>query len=173
VGVSNHFSSRRTPGSVSVASRRHAARRSSPRSGGSPARIAYGGGFNVFPDRTTRSPRPIRHAVGPARAALRRRLLNLWDDLVAQVPSAAYSYTFQGRPRRWTASSSRRRCADLIQDRIAHVNAGWPADHTGDVARGVSDHDPNVARFRSRAPLGRRWLSVVEEIPAPRPPSSW
>ncbi len=37
--------------------------------------------------------------------------------------------------------------------RAAHVNAGWPADFDGDGARGVSDHDPQIARFRSRAPL--------------------
>jgi hypothetical protein len=36
---------------------------------------------------------------------------------------------------------------DLEQFRIAHLNSDWPADYAGDVARGTSDHDPNVATF--------------------------
>ena len=37
--------------------------------------------------------------------------------------------------------------ADLQQFRIAHINSDFPADYPGDVARGTSDHDPNVATF--------------------------
>ena len=37
--------------------------------------------------------------------------------------------------------------ADLKQFRIAHINSDFPADYPGDVARGTSDHDPNVANF--------------------------
>jgi hypothetical protein len=37
--------------------------------------------------------------------------------------------------------------ADLKQFRIAHINSDFPADYVGDVARGTSDHDPNVATF--------------------------
>ena len=37
--------------------------------------------------------------------------------------------------------------ADLQQFRIAHINSDFPADYPGDVARGTSDHDPNVASF--------------------------
>ncbi len=36
---------------------------------------------------------------------------------------------------------------DLKQFRIAHINSDFPADYTGDVARGTSDHDPDVASF--------------------------
>jgi uncharacterized protein len=49
-----------------------------------------------------------------------------------------------------------------VQVRAAHVNAGWPADHDGDGARGLSDHDPQVARFSSRASLSVADTSVVE-----------
>lgn len=51
---------------------------------------------------------------------------------------------------------------DLVEMRAAHVNAGWPADHPGDGARGLSDHDPQVARFTSRAGLSVADVSVVE-----------
>ena len=37
--------------------------------------------------------------------------------------------------------------ADLHQFRIAHINSDFAADYPGDVARGTSDHDPNVATF--------------------------
>ena len=46
--------------------------------------------------------------------------------------------------------------------RAAHINAGWPADFDGDGARGVSDHDPQVARFRSRASLTVADVTVAE-----------
>jgi hypothetical protein len=36
---------------------------------------------------------------------------------------------------------------DLTQFRIAHINSDFPADYPGDVARGTSDHDPQVATF--------------------------
>lgn len=51
---------------------------------------------------------------------------------------------------------------DLVQVRAAHVNADWPAEFTGDGSRGSSDHDPQVARFRSRASLTVTDTSVVE-----------
>ncbi len=37
--------------------------------------------------------------------------------------------------------------ADLQQFRSAHINSDFPADYSGDVARGTSDHDPQVATF--------------------------
>jgi hypothetical protein len=52
--------------------------------------------------------------------------------------------------------------ADLVEMRAAHVNAGWPADFTEDVRRGLSDHDPQVARFSSRAALSVNDVSVRE-----------
>jgi hypothetical protein len=49
-----------------------------------------------------------------------------------------------------------------VQVRTAHVNAGWPADLSGDGARGLSDHDPQVARFGSRARLAVGDVTVTE-----------
>jgi hypothetical protein len=49
-----------------------------------------------------------------------------------------------------------------VQIRAAHVNAGWPADFPGDGPRGLSDHDPQVARFASRAALTVGDVSVDE-----------
>ena len=46
--------------------------------------------------------------------------------------------------------------------RAAHVNAGWPADFPGDGPRGVSDHDPQVARFTTRPTLTVADASVTE-----------
>jgi uncharacterized protein len=51
---------------------------------------------------------------------------------------------------------------DLVQVQAAHVNAGWPADHPGDGARGLSDHDPQVARFATRAELTIADATVTE-----------
>ena len=51
---------------------------------------------------------------------------------------------------------------DLVHMRAAHINAGWPADFADDGPRGVSDHDPQVARFRSRATLTVASISVAE-----------
>jgi hypothetical protein len=42
------------------------------------------------------------------------------------------------------------------------VNAGWPADFTGDGPRGLSDHDPQVARFGTRARLTVGDVTVTE-----------
>src|SRR5450759_4793742 len=43
--------------------------------------------------------------------------------------------------------------ASLDQFRIAHINSDFPADYAGDVARGTSDHDPNVAAFTLQFPF--------------------
>jgi hypothetical protein len=51
---------------------------------------------------------------------------------------------------------------DLVQMRAAHVNAGWPAEHPGDGSRGASDHDPQVALFRSRPSLAVPDVAVAE-----------
>ena len=75
-------------------------------------------------------------------------LENLWDTLVGDVPASAYSYIFQGQTQTLdqlfvTPSLF----AELTQMRAAHLNSDWAADFAGDVARGASDHDPQVATF--------------------------
>jgi uncharacterized protein len=88
---------------------------------------------------------------------------NLWENLAADVPSAAYSYTFQGQAQTLDhLFVNPALSGDFVQMRAAHVDAGWPADFADDGARGVSDHDPQVARFRSRAALTVADVSVTE-----------
>ncbi len=79
------------------------------------------------------------------------------------MPVAAYSYTFQGQAQTLDHLFVNDKFHDdLVQMRAAHVNAGWPADFPGDGPRGLSDHDPQVARFSSRASLSVADASVVE-----------
>jgi uncharacterized protein len=160
--VSNHFSS--TP-DARVGQRREqaaygAAIVDAVESGDANARVVYGGDLNVFP----RPDEPIQTAPGDQLGPLYRSgLHNLWDDLVAQVPASAYSYVFEGQAQTLDhlfVNPALR--GDLVQMRAAHVNADWPANHAGDGSRGSSDHDPQVARFRSRASLSVADASVAE-----------
>lgn len=171
--ISNHFSSgpdarvgQRTEQAGYGAAITNAIRAADPQ-----ARVIYGGDLNVFPRPddpiATAGGTPPSDQLGPLYSA---GLHNLWDDLVAGVPAAAYSYTFQGQAQTLDnlfVSPALR--SDLVQVRAAHVNAGWPADFAGDGARGVSDHDPQVARFRSRPLLRVADVSTVEGNSGTRP----
>jgi hypothetical protein len=135
------------------------------------ARVLYGGDLNVFPrpDDPFAPGDPLFPSDQLA-ALYDSGLLNLWDDLVAEVPSAAYSYVFQGQGQTLDQLFVNGPLhGDLVQARIAHVNAGWPADHPGDGPRGLSDHDPQVARFDSRALLSVDDVSVAEGNSGRRP----
>lgn len=128
------------------------------------ARVVLGGDLNVFPrpDDPFAPGDPLfpSDQLAPLYDA---GLVNLWDDLVADVPSAAYSYVFQGQAQTLDQLFVNGRLhGDLVQVRAAHVNAGWPADHPGDGARGLSDHDPQVARFATRARLTIADATVTE-----------
>jgi predicted extracellular nuclease len=75
-------------------------------------------------------------------------LTNLWGVLLGQVPESAYSYVYLGMAQtldQMFVNSLMQ--ADVKEFRIAHINSDFPADYPGDVARGTSDHDPNVATF--------------------------
>ncbi|SCE84023.1 hypothetical protein GA0074696_1169 [Micromonospora purpureochromogenes] len=128
------------------------------------ARVVYGGDLNVFP----RPDDPIATGANPTPSdqlapLYEAGLHNLWDDLVADVPVAAYSYSFQGSAQ--TLDNLFVNDAlheDLVQVRAAHINADWPAEFTGDGSRGASDHDPQVARFRAQPSLRVDDASVVE-----------
>ncbi|SCL14264.1 lamin tail domain-containing protein [Micromonospora inyonensis] len=128
------------------------------------ARVVYGGDLNVFPRpddpiATGADPTPSDQLAPLYQAGLR----NLWDDLVADVPSSAYSYSFEGHAQTLDHLFVNDALhADLVQVRAAHVNADWPAEHAGDGSRGSSDHDPQVARFSSRASLSVADVRVVE-----------
>ncbi|WP_446211521.1 lamin tail domain-containing protein [Micromonospora sp. IBSANI012] len=128
------------------------------------ARVVYGGDLNVFP----RPDDPIATGANPTPSdqlapLYEAGLHNLWDNLVADVPVAAYSYSFQGSAQ--TLDNLFVNDAlhdDLVQVRAAHINADWPAEFTGDGSRGASDHDPQVARFRAQPSLRVGDASVVE-----------
>ncbi|WP_406040487.1 lamin tail domain-containing protein [Micromonospora sp. NBC_00898] len=128
------------------------------------ARIVYGGDLNVFPRpddpiATGDNPTPSDQ-LGPLYQA---GMHNLWDDLVADVPAAAYSYTFSGQAQTLdNLFVNGKLHDDLVQIRSAHINADYPTDAEGLGDRGASDHDPQVARFRSRASLTVADASVAE-----------
>jgi uncharacterized protein len=111
------------------------------------ARVVVGGDFNVFP-------RPDDPFAPPATSdqlapLYNAGLTNLYDTLVRQVPASAYSYVFQGQAQTLDQLFvSRALFNELEQVRVAHINADWPAEFEGDGPRGVSDHDPQLARFR-------------------------
>ncbi len=75
-------------------------------------------------------------------------LTNLWDVLLKQAPESAYSYVYLGMAQTLDQMFvNAPLLSNLKQFRIAHINSDFPADYPGDVARGTSDHDPNVATF--------------------------
>ncbi|WP_091552421.1 lamin tail domain-containing protein [Micromonospora pattaloongensis] len=128
------------------------------------ARVVFGGDLNVFPRpddpiATGASPTPSDQLAPLYEAGLR----NLWDDLAADAPSAAYSYVFGGQVQTLDHLFVNGPLhGDLVQMRAAHINADWTPGYDGDGSRGSSDHDPQVARFRSRASLTVDDVSVVE-----------
>jgi predicted extracellular nuclease len=135
------------------------------------ARVIYGGDLNVFP--RPDDPFSPGHPLFPSdqlAPLYDAGLHNLWEDIVAAVPSAAYSYVFQGQGQTLDQVFVNEQLHDdLVQSRIAHVNAGWPADFPGDGARGLSDHDPQVTRFSSQPELTVDDVSVAEGDQGRRP----
>jgi hypothetical protein len=125
-------------------------------------RVVIAGDFNVYPrpDDPFAPGQPYgdddigpSDQLGPMYVA---GLHNLWDTLVAQVPRSAYSYSFEGQAQtldmQWATDGQ---FDDLVQIRAAHLNADFAADFDGDVARGASDHDPQVARWFTDATFAR------------------
>ena len=164
--VSNHFSS--TPDGR-VGQRREQARYGAAivaaiEAADPNARVVYGGDLNVFPRpddpiATGDQPTPSDQLAPLYEAGLH----NLWDDLVADVPASAYSYVFEGQAQTLDhLFVNDALYGDLVQMRAAHINADWPAEFAGDGSRGSSDHDPQVARFRSRASLTVADATVAE-----------
>ena len=123
-------------------------------SGDPSARVISGGDFNVYP--RPDDPFAPGQAYGSGSFGPSDQLApmydaglhNLWYTLVADVPASAYSYVFQGQAQtldmQWANDAQ---SADLVEIRAAHVNADFPARYPGDLARGASDHDPQVARW--------------------------
>lgn len=125
-------------------------------------RVVSAGDFNVFP----RPDDPFApgqaygdNDVGPSDQLgpmYDAGLHNLWNTLVAEVPQSAYSYSFEGQAQtldmQWATDAQ---FADLVQIRAGHFNADFAADFDGDVARGASDHDPQLARWTTDVTLAR------------------
>ena len=115
------------------------------------ANVVVGGDFNVFPrpDDPYGRGNPFADGVSDQLGPLYEAgLENLWDAVLADAPASAYSYVFDGQAQTLDSLFVNDALADEFrQARFAHINADWPAEFDGDGARGVSDHDPMVARF--------------------------
>ena len=144
----------RTPASGSARSRRRtcAAIVAALQAADPGARVDAGGDLNVFP----RPDDPLVPASDQLAALYELGLENLFDTLVAQVPASAYTYVFEGQAQTLDHQFVTPRLGgELERARVAHVNADWPADFTGDGPRGASDHDPLVARYDLPATLAQ------------------
>ncbi|WP_117212178.1 lamin tail domain-containing protein [Allorhizocola rhizosphaerae] len=151
--VSNHFSS--TPqarvGQRTEQARYGAAIIAAIEAADSDARVVFGGDLNVFP----RPDDPLTPASDQLKPLYDKGLHNLWEEIPA--PSA-YSYVFQGQAQTLDhlfVNPALR--GDLVRMRAAHVNSDW--------SEAASDHDPQVAVFRSRARLTVSDASTVEGQP--------
>ncbi|GAB7049858.1 lamin tail domain-containing protein [Catenuloplanes indicus] len=128
------------------------------------AKVVYGGDLNVFP----RPDDPIATAANPATSdqlgpLYDAGLHNLYDDLLADAPSSAYSYSYEGQTQTLDhLFVNDALYADLIEMRAAHINADWSAEDSSNGSRGSSDHDPQVARFHTRPSLTVTDAQVTE-----------
>ncbi|QSB13347.1 endonuclease [Natronosporangium hydrolyticum] len=122
------------------------------------ARVVVGGDLNVFP----RPDDPFAPGTaipgvgeGPSdqlAALYDSPLTNLYDTMVAEYPAIAYTFGFQGQAQTldhlWVSPTL---LAELLDARSAKINVDWPADARGEDPAygrfGVSDHDPESARF--------------------------
>jgi predicted extracellular nuclease len=153
--ISNHFSSgpdtrvgQRTEQAAYNAAIVAALRATDPA-----VRVVSAGDFNVFPRPDDPFPDDASDQLGPMYAA---GLHNLFDVLLADVPSSAYSYTFEGQAQTLDQQfATASQFDDLVQVRAAHINADFPAAFGGDGARGASDHDPQLARWSNEVTVDR------------------
>jgi hypothetical protein len=129
-------------------------------------RVISGGDFNVYPrpddpfaPGQAYGCTPLPCDVGPSDQLgpfYDAGVNNLWDTLVADVPRSAYSYNFVGMVQTLDMQfATDGQFADLVQVRAGHFNADFAADYDGDIARGASDHDPQLARWSTDVTLDR------------------
>lgn len=127
------------------------------------ARVLVGGDLNVYPrpdDPFAPIGQPTSSDQLGALYAPSLGLKNLWEVELAQVPASAYSYDFQGQAQTIDQMLVNVMLLnELTEYRTAHINSDFPADYTGDVARGTSDHDPSAAVFRF--PTTKLYLPLV------------
>jgi predicted extracellular nuclease len=129
------------------------------------ARVLVGGDLNVFPrpDDPFAPGDPLfpSDQLAPLHDG---GLTNLYDLLLAEVPAAAYSYVFQGQTQTLDHQfASPALVEEVVEVRAAHVNADFPQEEPGDRARGISDHDPQHARF-SALPDADRLADLVRYL---------
>ena len=123
------------------------------------ARVLVGGDLNVFPRPDDPfAPGDPLFPTDQLGGLYEQGMTNLWSLQVEQVPASAYSYVFNGQAQTldqiFVNDNALNRVGEI---RTAHINADWPAENffppvqrgvpTPVEARGVSDHDPNVAQF--------------------------
>jgi hypothetical protein len=115
------------------------------------ARVVVGGDLNVYPqpdDTALNGTNQLGSLYDPEIG-----LKNLWEVALAEHPESAYSYVYLGMAQTLDQMFiNQSLLTDLEQFQIAHINSDFPADYPGDVARGTSDHDPNVATFAINLP---------------------
>jgi predicted extracellular nuclease len=126
------------------------------------ARVLIGGDLNVFPrpDDPYRPGEPIPGiGTGPSdqlRGLYESPMTNLYDELLADHPTATYSFGFEGQAQTldqlWASPAL---LGELVDVRSAKINSDWPSDAPGQAPAygrfGVSDHDPEAARFAAEA----------------------
>lgn len=138
------------------------------------ARIVVGGDLNVYP-RPDDPFAPIGQPtssdqLGSLYDTVGLGLKNLWEVLNSQAPAAAYSYVYLGMAQTLDQMFINQPMQDSLQSfRIAHINSDFAADYPapGDVGRGTSDHDPNVATFAFGAPTAVNLVDYSSSVLAP------
>jgi predicted extracellular nuclease len=115
------------------------------------ARVVVGGDLNVYP-RPDDPFAPIGQSGSTDQLASlydpNLKVKNLWEVLLSKAPQSAYSYVYLGMAQTLDQMFvNLPMLTALTEFRIAHINSDFPADYPGDVGRGTSDHDPNVATF--------------------------
>jgi hypothetical protein len=123
------------------------------------ARIVLGGDLNVYP-RPDDPFAPLTDSSSSDQLGALYDpglgLTNLWEVLLSQEPQAAYSYVYNGMAQTLDQMFvNQPMLADLQQFRSSHINSDFPADYPDDVARGTSDHDPQVATLSDAVTLQR------------------
>lgn len=109
------------------------------------AKVMVAGDLNVYP----RPDDPFNPPSDQLRALYEdANLSNLFDTLVEQHTSSAYSYVFSGQAQDLDQQFvSQGFFTRLKAVNVAHINADWTPDVPNDGNRGTSDHDPMVSRY--------------------------
>jgi Ca2+-binding RTX toxin-like protein len=112
------------------------------------ARIIVGGDLNVYP-RPDDPFAPLGQSGSSDQLGAlydpSLGLKNMWEVLVDQTPESAYSYVYVGMAQTLDQMFVNGPVlADMEQFHSTHINSDFPADYPDDVARGTSDHDPQL-----------------------------